>query len=86
MFTQWYLFYTGLLLLLIADFCISIWQNTFLTRDEQDYWVATIFLMLFLDFICDLVVACFPGPRWTKYRGFFYDVELGKLYKQLEEC
>jgi hypothetical protein len=48
-------------------------------NDEQDYWVASIFVLLFMD-IClfDFILAIIPSSwKWTKYRGYFYDFELG---------
>lgn len=87
LYTSWFFFYFGLFFLLIMNFGVSIWQNTFLTRTVQNYWVASIFLMVFIDMvILDVLIALTVGPRLTKYRGFYYDFELGKKYKLFEEA
>ena len=47
--------------MLMAEVIISIWQNIYMVSDEQDYWVASIFLMLFMDLcIFDMIMACLP--------------------------
>lgn len=57
------------------------------TRVESDYWIATIFLMLFLDHIVlDTILPFIPVTKsLLKYRGYYYDGELAKVWKHLEE-
>jgi hypothetical protein len=36
-------------------------------------------------FIFDVIAAFLPGPRFTKYRGYYYDFEVGHAFKKMEE-
>jgi len=41
-------------------------------------WVASIFICFFLDIFFDVFIALIPGlHNYTKYRGYYYDFEVG---------
>lgn len=49
MYTTWYVYYGFLFLALWACVLISIWMMKFVDADTSGYWVATIFVMIFMD-------------------------------------
>jgi hypothetical protein len=53
----------------------------------ERYWVATFFIGVGLDLvILDIFVALlFGNMSWFHLRGFWYDAELGRLYKEAQE-
>ena len=52
----------------------------------QDLWVASILIIIFLDLLFDIILAFIPGSiNFTKYRGYYYDHEIGALFKHLED-
>lgn len=87
-YTYWFVYYGLIFLSFWACCLISIWQMKFVGRDYSDYWVATIFVLLFVDYlILDTVLAFIPGAKHLlKYRGFYYDGELAEIWKHLEDA
>jgi len=54
--------------------------------DYENYWLASIFIALGLDFVFDFIFCLIPGIwHCAKYRGYYYDHSLGASYKRLEE-
>lgn len=56
-------------------------------RETSDYWVATIFVIIFIDqIVLDTILPFIPGMKSIlKYRGYYYDGELAKVWKHMEE-
>jgi len=55
--------------------------------ETSDYWVATIFMIIFIDqIVMDSILPFIPGMKCLlKYRGYYYDGELAKIWKHMEE-
>ncbi|CAD8167241.1 unnamed protein product [Paramecium octaurelia] len=87
MYTTWYVYYGFMFLALWACVLISIWMMKFVDADTSGYWVATIFVMIFMDqIVLDSIVPFLPLiGSVQKYRGYWYDAELASLWKHREE-
>lgn len=86
-YTTWYVYYALVFLAVLGCVLCSVWMMTFCDEETSGYWVATIFVMIFMDqIVLDSIVPFLPLiSSVQKYRGYWFDADLASLWKHREE-